>query len=238
MDAGGHLATEVPMQNPVSHPLLRAERSDGKFLRIAFLCALTAHIAVLIVPLKKQPYIPELPPDPGPTVLVPFEIKPPRLPEQTVVEVDTRPRKIPVPMDDPSDEMLEPLDEITVPDMAPVLDGEADELLLEDPEPPAPRVHDSWERDLVLPVRLPGTADPEYPQLGLLSRIGGVVVLQAVVDEEGRVVDLEILRVPVPDPGFSQAALEAVAAWRYRPGTVNGRPVAVRMSVRVEFSLD
>ena len=238
MNAGGHLATEVPMQQqPVSHPLLATERSDGTFLRIAFLCALTAHVGILLLPWQKDPYVPEPPTASRAIVLVPTDIKPPKPLERTVVEVTRTERRIPLPMEDPSDEMLQPVDEDIVLDRPVLYDGEIDEPFLEDPEPPAPGIHDSWERDLELPVRLAGADDPQYPQLGVVSRTGGVVILQAVVDEDGRVVDLQVLRAPVPDVGFSRAALEAVAAWRYRPGTVNGRPVAVRMSVRVEFSL-
>lgn len=225
------------MQTPAPHPLLAAPRSDGKILKVAFLCALAVHVAVLLTPWKKDSYILELPPDPGPIVLVPIDIKPPELPEMTVVEIETRVRRVPIPAADPEPEMLEPVEEAISPDLPAPFYGDEELLFPDDVEPPAPGVHDSWERDLVLPVRLSGSADPEYPGLGVASRMGGTVMLQAVVDRTGRVVELELLRAPVPDPGFSEAAMKAVSSWRYRPGTINGRPVAVRMSVVVEFSL-
>jgi len=37
---------------------------------------------------------------------------------------------------------------------------------------------------------------------------------------------------------FEAAASEAVAAWRYLPRVVNGRPVAQRSSVTVRFSVE
>jgi len=228
---------EVPMQNPVPHPLLAAERSDARILKVCFLCALTAHVLVLLIPWKKEPLLPELPPVVESIPIVPYDFEPPELPVRTVDEVEPGKRRMLIPSEDPDDDMLEPVDDVSVPDIPPVFDDEGEELYLEDTEPPDTGIHDSWERDLVLPVRLEGGADPDYPDLGVLSRTAGVVILQAVVDESGRVVELEVIRAPRPDPGFSQAALDAVAAWRYRPGTVNGRPVAVRMSVRVEFSL-
>lgn len=225
------------MQKPVPHPLLAARRSDGRILKIAFLFALAAHVAVLLMPFKKRPLIPEMPSKPEITPTIPIHFKPPEIIRHTVAEVETVERRIPLPADDPDETMLEPVDEIQVPDLPPVFEGGEEALLLVDPEPPAQGIHPSWERNLVLPVRLEGGPEPDYPPLGMLSRTGGTVILQAVVDESGRVVELEVLRAPRPDPGFSQAALEAVSAWRYRPGTLNDRPVAVRMTVVVEFSL-
>ncbi|MBD3869580.1 MAG: TonB family protein [Acidobacteria bacterium] len=226
------------MQNTVPHPLLAAPRSDGKFLRVAFLFALTVHVIVLLIPWKKEPYVPQPEPVIEGIVLTPYDIEPPQPEVRNIVEIEPRTRKVPLPSADPEPEMLEPLSEEVYVDQPVAYEGETDELLLDRPEPPAPGIYESWERDLVLPVRLASSADPEYPELGVVSRTGGMVILQAVVDETGRVVELEILRAPVPDVGFSQAALDAVAAWRYRPGTVNGRPVAVRMTVQVEFSLE
>ncbi len=225
------------MQTPAPHPLLAAPRSDGKILKVAFLCALAVHVAILLTPWKKDPYILELPPDPGPIVLVPFDIKPPELPEMTVVEIEARARRVPIPAADPEPEMLEPVEEAISPDLPAPFYGDEELLLPDNVEPPTPGIHDSWERDLVLPVKLSGSTDPKYPDLGVASRTSGTVLLQAVVTASGRVEDVRLLRSPVPDPGFSAAAMQAVSSWRYRPGTINGRPVAVRMSVVVEFSL-
>ena len=226
------------MQNPAPRPHFIAERSDGIILKVAFLCALAAHIAILVMPWKKEPHIPEPPVIDGSIPIIPYDFEVPERPVRNVAEVEATTRRVPVPSTDPDQEMLEPMDEEIYVDQPVVMDGEVDELFLDGPEPPPPGVYNSWERDLVLPVRLESSADPEYPELGVLSRTGGTVVLQAVVDETGRIIELEVLRSPVPDPGFSRAALEAVATWRYSPGTVNGRPVAVRMTVRVEFSLE
>jgi TonB family protein len=226
------------MQNTAPHPLLITRHSDGRFLRIAFLCALTAHVLVLLIPWQKDPYVPQPEPVIEGLVLTPYDLEPPEIVVRNIVEVEPGVRKVPLPDSDPDREMLEPVTEEIQVDLHVPFDGETDELLLDGPEPPAPGIYDSWERDLVLPVRLEGSVNPEYPELGVVSRTGGMVILQAVVDETGRVVELEVLRAPVPDVGFSQAALDAVAAWRYRPGTVNGRPVSVRMTVQVEFSLE
>jgi len=41
-----------------------------------------------------------------------------------------------------------------------------------------------------------------------------------------------------PDESHSQAALDAVRQWRYRPYTVNGEPVVVMTTINVGFSLN
>ena len=37
--------------------------------------------------------------------------------------------------------------------------------------------------------------------------------------------------------GLDEKALEAVRTWRFEPGKINGRPVAVKMNVIVDFRL-
>ena len=76
--------------------------------------------------------------------------------------------------------------------------------------------------------------NPEYPLLGLASQIEGMVILEAIVDEEGRVETLKVLR----SAGiFDSAALEAVRQWRYSPVILNGRPEKFILTVVVSFRL-
>lgn len=75
---------------------------------------------------------------------------------------------------------------------------------------------------------------PAYPQLALLSRVQGIVIIEATIGADGRVVDARILRsVPLLD----QAALDAVRQWEFTPTLLNGVPVPVVMSVTVTFTL-
>ena len=43
-----------------------------------------------------------------------------------------------------------------------------------------------------------------------------------VIDETGQVTDTRVLK---GQPHFTEAALEAVVKWRFKPGTLNGKPV-------------
>lgn len=74
---------------------------------------------------------------------------------------------------------------------------------------------------------------PRYPADAKAAGIGGVVLAEVVVDEQGVVADVKIVRsVPMLD----EAALETVKQWRFRPSVVNGRPVPARMVVTVTFA--
>jgi len=83
------------------------------------------------------------------------------------------------------------------------------------------------------PLKLHDVA-PVYPELARRARVQGVVIIRCVIDTDGRVAEAEVLRsVPLLDA----AALEAVRQWIYRPTLLNGGPVAVVMTVTVQFRL-
>jgi protein TonB len=76
---------------------------------------------------------------------------------------------------------------------------------------------------------------PLYTEAARIARIRGIVIIEAVIDREGNVTDARILRaLPM---GLDQAALRAIRQWRFRPGTLNGRPVPVIYNVTVNFEL-
>ena len=57
-------------------------------------------------------------------------------------------------------------------------------------------------------------------------------MIECTIDPSGRVVNATVTKsVPLLD----QAALDAVASWRYRPTLVDGVPVPVLMTVTVRF---
>ena len=75
---------------------------------------------------------------------------------------------------------------------------------------------------------------PAYPEIAKAARVQGVVVLECVIDEQGRVRDIKVLRgLPLLD----QAAVDAVRQWVYSPTLLGGVPVAVVMTVTVNFRL-
>jgi periplasmic protein TonB len=78
------------------------------------------------------------------------------------------------------------------------------------------------------------SVQPEYPVLARESHIWGVVVVDAVIDEHGNVVQARAVN---GHPLLIPAALKAVLQWKYEPTLLNGAPVAVEMEVTVRFNL-
>ena len=76
---------------------------------------------------------------------------------------------------------------------------------------------------------------PAYPEVAKADRVEGPVVMQAIITKNGTVGHLHVLQ---GDPMLRSAASEAVSKWRYRPYTVNGKPVEVATTVTVDFKLN
>ena len=77
--------------------------------------------------------------------------------------------------------------------------------------------------------------EPDYTDAARKARHQGTVVLYAVVDSDGKVRDLRVVR--ALGLGLDEKALEAVKQWKFRPGMKDGRPVSVAASIEVTFRL-
>ncbi len=88
--------------------------------------------------------------------------------------------------------------------------------------------------EITEPVRVE-TPPPDYTAEARRARIQGAVVLQTLIDTEGRVADVKVLRgLPL---GLTESAQDAVRQWRFEPATLHGVPVAVQYILAVRFSL-
>jgi len=75
---------------------------------------------------------------------------------------------------------------------------------------------------------------PVYPAIAQGAHVEGWVILEAVIDERGRVSETRVLKhVPLLD----EAAETAVRQWVFSPTLLNGQPIAVVMTVTVQFQL-
>ena len=83
------------------------------------------------------------------------------------------------------------------------------------------------------PTRLVNV-NPVYPPIALASRREGIVILEALIAEDGSIRDVRLLR---PAPLFEEAAIAAVRQWRFSPTLLNGEPVPLVMTVTVSFTL-
>jgi protein TonB len=75
---------------------------------------------------------------------------------------------------------------------------------------------------------------PEYPPLAKQAHIQGQVQIDAVLDENGNVVEMKVVSGP---PLLYQAALDALKQWKYEPVYLNDQPIAVQMIVTITFQL-
>src|ERR1700674_1155358 len=75
---------------------------------------------------------------------------------------------------------------------------------------------------------------PEYPPLARQAHIQGEVQVDAILDEQGNVIDMKIVSGP---PLLYQAALDALKKWKYEPTCLNDQPIAVEMIVKISFQL-
>ncbi|HJQ37400.1 MAG TPA: energy transducer TonB [Thermoanaerobaculia bacterium] len=109
------------------------------------------------------------------------------------------------------------------------------------PPPPAPEPEPVPNTPLRVggDVKAPVTIDrvePVYTETARKARIAGTVVVEAIISKSGRVEDVKVLKgLPM---GLSMEAEEAVKKWRFKPGTLNGEPVATIFNLTVTFKLD
>jgi periplasmic protein TonB len=76
--------------------------------------------------------------------------------------------------------------------------------------------------------------NPTYPQMARIAHIQGDVILQATISKTGTV---ENLHAVTGHPILIQAALDAVRQWKYKPYILNGEPVEVETTIKVQFHM-
>lgn len=91
-------------------------------------------------------------------------------------------------------------------------------------------------RAVAAPPELVARVLPDYPARARAMQIEGQVVLEVVLDRNGRIEDA--IRVVHSIPALDAAAIAAVKQWRFRPARDgSGRAVRVLMEVPVRFVL-
>jgi len=73
---------------------------------------------------------------------------------------------------------------------------------------------------------------PNYPKQARARKLHGTVVLEAVVNKQGKVDSLQLVS---GDPVLAQAAADAVKQWRYKPYMHNGEYTDFQTRVTVDF---
>lgn len=223
-----------PCADPVAAALYLPADDGPRRMRAALAVAAAVHALLLLVPLRStEAEVPE--PDRKEYRVVPTPVfKPPEPPpEEPPVE---RVHRVPIPDPDPTNpEPLRPIESLQ-----PVLDLPPLDPAFDFPEAPPPLPEEPAGPYTIggrvsAPVRIEAPL-PVYPEMARRVRKECTVILRSVIDESGRVTDLEVTKsCPL---GMDQAALEAVERWRYEPATLAGVPVPVWMTLRVVFGLE
>ena len=79
-------------------------------------------------------------------------------------------------------------------------------------------------------------AKPVYPGEERAQRIGGAVTLKAVITEEGKVKDPEVVK-SSGSKNLDQSAVKCFKKWTFQPATLKGEPVAVYYYQIISFSV-
>lgn len=155
---------------------------------------------------------------------------------ETEPVAETEPEPIAIDLPTPSTPRLEP--QPIQPDWTPSLPSLSGDFHVQfRPETWQPEMPVFSLAEVDTPPRPVMQPPPLYPAAARQAGIEGAVEMTFVVTVEGRV---ENVRVVTSQPGsvFVAAAREAVERWRFEPAHRQGKPVAVRVRVPLEFRLD
>ncbi len=76
---------------------------------------------------------------------------------------------------------------------------------------------------------------PRYTEVARRTRTEGVVSVEAIIDREGDVTNVRVIKgLPM---GLTDEAVKAIKRWKFKPATLNGKPVAVYYNLSVNFRL-
>lgn len=89
---------------------------------------------------------------------------------------------------------------------------------------------------IVLP-RILREVKPQYSAEAMRAKVQGVAVVECVVMPDGSVGEARIIRSLDPVFGLDQEAIKAARQWRFSPGTRQGEPVPVIVTIELTFTL-
>ena len=234
------------MFGDVGNPSVRVGTKQWYTIPLSFLAHTVALAALIVIPLLATDMIPTpqsvlafaaMPPAPPPPPPPPPPPAAPATP-QPVVDVIPNAAPIEAPKDfKPEPPPPAPVSSIGVIGGVPggVPGGTPGGVLnMPAPPPPAPPAEPVRAGGAVKEPQLLKKVEPVYPRIAIISKMEGMVIIDATIGKDGVVKDAKVLR---PVPMFEKEALEAVRQWRYTPSQLNGVPVEVLLIVTVHFKL-
>ena len=77
--------------------------------------------------------------------------------------------------------------------------------------------------------------DPIYTSEAIAAKLQGDVILSAIIGADGIPSDIHVLR--ELGKGLDRKAVECLRAWRFKPATNHGEPLASKITVMINFRL-
>lgn len=211
------------------------DRADRRRLFRLIVLAAAIHVVLLLVHLPQMVDEPREASSRNQKVFVVQQVRFRPPPPKAQQEIPKRKvKRIPIPDPTPNDpEPIRVEDEISLDvDLPPT-----DELFIGIPEGP-PSTGPTGVLEVGGDVRAPVkeyAPQPIYTEEARAARVQGVVILRAIIDERGNVVDVQVIKgLPA---GMSDQTVETVKTWKFKPGTRDGQPVPVYFNFTVNFSL-
>jgi TonB family protein len=86
----------------------------------------------------------------------------------------------------------------------------------------------------VKPAKMISSVPPVYSSLARTQHVSGDVKIDALIDVNGRVTAMKVISGPTL---LHQAAMDALHQWKYKPATLDGKPVPMHLMVTLQFRL-
>ncbi len=142
-------------------------------------------------------------------------------------------KKIPIP--DPTPDEPEPIridepePDIDLPQVDDIVFGIPDAPPVAEPEGPI------YVGGDVKPPEKLQSPQPQYTEIARKARVQGVVIVQAIINKQGDVTNVKVLK--GLSMGLDDEAVKAIKKWKFKPATLNGKPVDVYYNLTVNFRL-
>ena len=118
--------------------------------------------------------------------------------------------------------------------LVPIMSGAGSRIAIRAPaQEPERDVHRPGGR--VTTPKLKREVKPQYSERAKQEKIQGEVLMECVVKADGTVGDKKVVK--SLDPDLDQAALDAAGQWLFEPGTRDGKPVNVLVTIAMSFTL-
>jgi TonB family protein len=98
-----------------------------------------------------------------------------------------------------------------------------------------PKCSANQTQDCVIEPQLRKQVKAKYTKKAEKAGIEGTVVLLCTVGVDGRAHDIKVAH--SLGGGLDESAVKALSKWKFKPATVNGKPVPYQVSIETNFAL-